>query len=130
MPTSPKNSSLASLQDDFAGLQKDFERYLKPTVSVNMPAMYLFHGVQHLCHVNVIIFERDHEQRIAIDRATGSGDRPGLASASHTRDHRIALDSQVLKQGEDLLFKFLPTDNLQHLHDRAPGPLCRWPAGP
>jgi hypothetical protein len=46
-----------------------------------MLGMDLFHGVQHLRHVNVIVFERDHEQRIAIDRATGSEDRPGLTTA-------------------------------------------------
>jgi hypothetical protein len=84
MPTSTQDSSLTSLQDDFAGLQKDFERDFKATVPVQIFGMDLFHGVQHLCHVNVIIFECDHEQRIAIDRATASGDRPGLTTASHT----------------------------------------------
>lgn len=75
--------------------------------------------------MNVIIFESDREQRIAIDLAIGSGDRPGLTTASHTLDHRIAIDPQVLKQGEDRLFNFLRTDNMQHLHNRALGPLCR-----
>jgi hypothetical protein len=96
MPTSAQESSLSSLQDDFAGLQKDFERDLKATVSVNMLAMDLFHSVQHLCHVDVIIFERDHEQRIAIDRATGSGDRPGLTTASHTLTQKSATKTTVV----------------------------------
>ncbi len=92
MPTSAQDSSLTLLQDDFAGLQKDFERDFKAMVPAHIFGMDLFHGIQHLCHMNVIIFEGDHEQRIAIDRATGSGDRPGLTTASHTLDYRIALD--------------------------------------
>ncbi len=61
MPAPAKDSSLPSLQDDFAGLQKDFERDFQASVPAHMLGMDLFHGVQHLCHVNVIIFERDQE---------------------------------------------------------------------
>lgn len=81
MPTSARDASLTSLQDDFAELQKGFERDFKATVAAHVFGMDLFHAVQHLCHVNVIIFERDHEQRIAIDRAAGSGDHDSSRNA-------------------------------------------------
>jgi hypothetical protein len=91
IPRSVKDSGIRSLQDDFAGLKECFERDLKATVPVNMPGMDRPHGVQHLCHMNVIIFERDHEQRISIGPAAGPGYSPGLTTASHAGNHRVAL---------------------------------------
>jgi hypothetical protein len=91
-------------------LKEYFEWDLKATVPVNMPGMDLPHRVQHLCHVNVIIFEREHEQRISIGPAAGPGYSPGLTTASHARNHRVAPDPQVLKLCEDFIFKLLPTD--------------------
>ena len=85
------------------------ERDIQATVAVNMPGMDPPHGVQNLCHVNVFIFEHNHEQLISIGPTAGPGYSSGLTAAPHAGNHRVAFDPELVKQGEDLFFKLLPT---------------------
>ena len=54
------------LEDHFTVEKEDFERNLEAVVAVNMPGMEFPDAIHDLCHMNVHIFDRDHEQGVSM----------------------------------------------------------------
>ena len=107
------------LDDDLAGLKKNFQRNFAVIMPLDMFGANLLERCHDLRQERGLITERDHKQRIRTVVGYGVGCRhgPGHTTAAHAGDHRVSFDPLLFKHGQDLVFQRFPADDVKHLHE-------------